>query len=189
MVKDTVDAWRAANGVLHATPVTTFESSPLIPGMVSQATWRGGTGGAQVAFVTITGGTHTYPTPGVQTGYDFTAGLWDFFSQFLTSRQASPKIVSQPVSSSQISGQPASFWVSATGTAPLSCQWQRNGVDIPDATANWYTVPVATLANNGATFRAVAGAPIILKNPERARVLTGQKASFSVTAWSAARRA
>ena len=32
MVKDTVDAWRAADGLLNATPVTTYESSPLIPG-------------------------------------------------------------------------------------------------------------------------------------------------------------
>jgi polyhydroxybutyrate depolymerase len=67
MTKDTVDRWRAMDGLLNATPVTTFESSPLMPCRVSQATWRGGTGGSEVAFVTIIGGTHTYPTPVVET--------------------------------------------------------------------------------------------------------------------------
>jgi poly(3-hydroxybutyrate) depolymerase len=201
-VKDTVDAWRAMDGLLNATPVTTDESSPLMPGQVSQATWRGGVGGTQVAFVTIIGGTHTYPMPAVQTGYDFTDGVWAFFSQFLSSTQSSPRIVSQPVNNIQVSGQPASFWVTATGAAPLHHQWQKNGVDIPGATANWYTTPAATLADNGATFRDVAGnasgsvasasatltvmtppsGPTIASQPADKAVTAGQRASFSVTA-------
>jgi poly(3-hydroxybutyrate) depolymerase len=60
MVKDTVDRWRAVDGLLEARPVTTYEASPRMPGQVSQATWRGEEGGTQVAFVTIIGGTHTY---------------------------------------------------------------------------------------------------------------------------------
>jgi poly(3-hydroxybutyrate) depolymerase len=206
MVKDTLDVWRAVNGLSTATPVTTDESSPLIPGRVSQATWRGGTGGAQVAFVTIIGGSHTYPTPGIQTGYDFTDGLWAFFSQFLTSTQPAPKIVSQPVNNFQPRGQPASFWVGATGSGPLSYQWQKNGEDIPGATANWYTTPPATLADNGATFRAtvsndsggVISAPATLavnSAPEGATITTqpadqaaiaGQPVTFAVTATGAA---
>lgn len=134
MVKDTVDAWRAVDGLLSAAPLTTYEPSPRLPGRVTQATWRGGTGGTQVAFVTIIGGTHTYPTPAVQTGYDFTDGLWAFFSRFLTSAQAAPKIVSQPLNNIQFSGQPASFHVAATGSAPLGYQWRKNGEDIPGAT-------------------------------------------------------
>src|ERR1035438_9709368 len=39
MVKDTVDGWRATDSLSSATAVTTYEASPLIPGMVSQATW------------------------------------------------------------------------------------------------------------------------------------------------------
>jgi poly(3-hydroxybutyrate) depolymerase len=202
MVKDTVDAWRAVNGLLNTTPVTTYESSPRIPGKVSQTTWRGGIGGTQVAFVTIIGGTHTYPTPAIQTGYDFTDGLWAFFSQFRTSGQASPKIVSQPVNNIQISGQPASFRVAATGSAPLSYQWQKNGVDIPEATANWFSVPATTLDDSGATFRAVVGndsgsvtsapatltvsaapaGPTITADPADQAVIAGQPVSFTVTA-------
>ncbi len=155
MVKDTLDAWRAVDGLLHATPVTTCEASPLIPGKVSQVTWRGGRNGTQVALVTIIGGTHTYPTPAVQTGYDFTDGVWAFFSQFLAGSPGSPKIVSQPVDNIQVSGQPASFWVAATGSLPLRYQWQKNGQDIPGATANWFTTPPTTPGDGGATFRAV----------------------------------
>jgi poly(3-hydroxybutyrate) depolymerase len=202
MMKDTVDAWRAVDGLLTVTPVTTYEASTLIPGRVSQATWRGGTNGTQVAFVTIIGGSHTYPTPAIETGYDYTDGVWAFFSQFLTSTQTSPKIVSQPVTNIQISGQPASFWVAATGNPPLSYQWQKNTVDIPGATASWYTVPASDFADNGATFRAVVSndsgsatsaaatlkvtaapaGPTITTQPADQAVTAGQPVTFTVTA-------
>jgi poly(3-hydroxybutyrate) depolymerase len=202
MVKDTVDVWRAVDGLLNVAAATTYESSPLIPGRVSQVTWRGGVAETQVAYVTIIGGTHTYPTPGVQTGYDCTDGMWAFFSQFLTVTQALPKIVSQPVNNVQSSGQPASFWAAATGSGPLKYQWQKNGEDIPGATAPWYTTPPATLADNGAMFRAVvnndfgsvisAGAkltvnaapagPTITTQPADEAVAAGQFVAFNVTA-------
>ena len=202
MAKDSVDAWRAMDGLTGATSVTTYESAPLLPGGVTQATWRGGIGSTQVAFVTIVGGTHRYAQPGAETGYDCTDGMWAFFSQFLTSMQAAPKIVAQPVNNIQLSGRPASFWVVVTGNAPLSYQWQKNGVSIPGATANWYTVPAPTLADNGATFRAVvsngAGSatssaatltvnaapadPDITTQPADQTVAAGQPLGFSVTA-------
>jgi poly(3-hydroxybutyrate) depolymerase len=202
MVRDTVDAWRAVNGLLDATPVTTCESSPLIPGNVTQATWRGGINGAQVAFVTIVGGTHTYATPSVQTGYDYTGGVWAFFSQFLTSMQDSPRVVAQPVNNVQLSGQPASFWVGAIGSAPISYQWQRNGVDIPGATANWFTLPAAGPDDDGAVFRAVVtndsgnvastpakltvkpapAGPTITTQPADQQMTVGQPVTFTVAA-------
>jgi poly(3-hydroxybutyrate) depolymerase len=154
-VRDSVDAWRTIDGLLSVTPVTTCEPSPRMPGKVTQTTWRGGIGGTQVAFVTIIGDTHRYATRDVETGYDCTDGMWPFFSQFLTSTQAAPKIVSPPVNNVQLSGQPASFWVAATGNPPLGYQWQKNGVNIPGATSNWYTAPATTVADHGSTFRAV----------------------------------
>jgi poly(3-hydroxybutyrate) depolymerase len=155
MQRDSVDIWRALDGLMGATPVTTYEAGPIKPGQVTQATWRGGVDDAQVAFVTIIGGGHNYAVPGSSTGYDCSDGMWAFFSQFLTNTQATPEIVSQPVDNVQPSGQPASFWVTATGNPSLTYQWQKNGVDILGATANWYTTPATTLADNRATFRAV----------------------------------
>ncbi len=155
MGKDTVDAWRMLDGLLGAPAVMTYESAPLAPGQVTQTTWRGGINGTQVAFVTIVGGTHRYALPGAETSYDCTDGMWTFFSQFLTSTQAAPKIVAQPVNNIQVAGQPASFWVAATGTPPLTYQWQKNGMDIPGATSNWYTTAATTLADNRTPFRAV----------------------------------
>lgn len=205
MGKDTLDAWRATNSLINATPVTTYEASPLIPGMVSQATWRDPASGLQAAFVTVIGGTHTYPTPTAQTGYDCTVGMWNFFSQFLTTTQDSPKIVAQPVNNVQLSGQPASFWVTATSNTPLRYQWQRNGINIPDATGNWYTVPTTTTADNGAKFQAIVSndstsvtsfsailtvkaapaGPAITAQPADQAVVAGQPATFSVTATGA----
>ncbi len=155
MVKDTVDRWRTVDGLLEVRPVTTYEASPRIPGQVSQATWRGGVGGAQVAFVTIMGGTHNYPTADKQTGYDIGDGLWAFFSQFLTQTQASPKIVAQPVDNMQEAGQTASFRISATGGPHTRIQWQKNGVDIPGASSDWLTLGPVPLSDNEASFRAV----------------------------------
>jgi len=155
MAKDSVDAWLTIDGLLGATPVTTYESSPRMPGNVTQTTWRAGIGGIQVAFVTIIGGDHRYALPSVQTGYDCTDGMWAFFSQFLTSTQAATKIVSQPVNNVQTSGRRASFRVAATGNPQLSYQWQKDSTDIPGAISNWYTTPATTMDDNGATFRAV----------------------------------
>ncbi len=201
MVKDTVDAWRTANGLLDATPVTTYESSPLLPGNVSQTTWRNGTA-MQVAFVTVIGGNHNIPVTGFQTGHSSPDSLWAFFSQYLTSAQAAPKIVSPPVANTQVSGQPASFWVAATGNATLSYQWQRNGTAISGATANYYTTPPVTAADNGAQFscavsngsgsltsasasltvNAAPAGPAITAHPADQIVAAGQPVTFTLAA-------
>jgi len=155
MVKDSVDVWREVNGLLNVTPVTTYEASPLIPGKVTRATWRPDGGGPEVAMVTIVGGTHTYPTPSVQTGYDYAAAVWSFFSRYLSDNTGAPRIVSRPVANVQPAGMPAIFRVTALGDGPLQYQWQRDGVDIPGANADWFTLPAVAMGDNGAAFRVV----------------------------------
>jgi len=49
----------------------------------------------------------------------------------------------------------ATFSVTATGTAPLSYQWQKNKANISGATAASYTTPATTSGDNGAKFDVV----------------------------------
>jgi hypothetical protein len=73
------------------------------------------------------------------------------------SGNVAPAIASQPVSQAVIAGQTATFTVTATGTAPLSYQWQKNGSNISGANAASYTTPQTTSADNGATIRCAVG--------------------------------
>ena len=66
-----------------------------------------------------------------------------------------PVITTQPVPVSVTAGQPTSFSVTATGTAPLAYQWQRNTVDIPGATAATHALASVAIGDNGASFRVV----------------------------------
>ncbi|HKM89556.1 MAG TPA: immunoglobulin domain-containing protein [Candidatus Acidoferrales bacterium] len=67
--------------------------------------------------------------------------------------QLPPTITSQPQSQIVNLGQSATFSVTATGSAPLTYQWQENGMNIPGATAASYTTPSTTMMDNGAVFR------------------------------------
>lgn len=66
-----------------------------------------------------------------------------------------PTIQTQPQAVAVTAGQPATFTVAAGGDAPLSYQWQRDGVAIAGATAASYTLPAAAAADTGANFRVV----------------------------------
>src|SRR5579872_5569491 len=66
-----------------------------------------------------------------------------------------PSITLQPTNQSVSAGQTATFTVTATGTAPLSYQWQKNSVNISGAMSASYVTPVTVSADNGATFRVM----------------------------------
>src|SRR5205823_7341375 len=66
-----------------------------------------------------------------------------------------PTITTAPASQSVTAGQTATLTEVASGTAPLSYQWQKNGANIGGATAASYTTPATTTADSGATFRVV----------------------------------
>jgi hypothetical protein len=67
----------------------------------------------------------------------------------------SPSIVTQPTNQAVTAGQPATFSVTASGTAPLNYQWQRGGAVIAGATSSAYTTAATTSADNGAQFTVV----------------------------------
>jgi hypothetical protein len=66
---------------------------------------------------------------------------------------AAPAITTEPGAQSVTVGQTATFNVVATGTTPLSYQWQRNGTAITGATSSSYTTAATTLADNAASFK------------------------------------
>jgi len=68
---------------------------------------------------------------------------------------AIPSITTQPVSQTVRVGQTATFVVAATGAAPLSYPWQKNGVNIAGATATSYTTPATTTSDSGSSFDVV----------------------------------
>lgn len=63
-----------------------------------------------------------------------------------------PAITSQPAGQSVIAGNTASFSVAATGTAPLTYQWSKNGTPISGAASSSYTTPAETTTDNNAKF-------------------------------------
>jgi glucose/arabinose dehydrogenase len=65
-----------------------------------------------------------------------------------------PSITTHPTSRTVPPGASVTFSVRASGPPPLRYQWQRNGANIPGATAQDYTF-VAAAGDNGARFRAI----------------------------------
>lgn len=68
--------------------------------------------------------------------------------------QGAPRILTAlPAAASRPIGETATFSVMAEGAPPLSYQWQRNGVDLPGATAATYTTPVLGPLDGTASYR------------------------------------
>ena len=87
--------------------------------------------------------------------YYLARGAGSIYRIVSTATQA-PSITSHPSNQTVTVGQTATFSVSASGTAPLSYQWQRGNppVDIPNATASTYSLQNAQISDDGAQFRA-----------------------------------
>ena len=66
-----------------------------------------------------------------------------------------PSITAQPANQTMSQGQTATFSVAATGTAPLSYVWQKNGSAISGANSSSYTTPPLTASDNLEQFRVV----------------------------------
>src|SRR5271154_4512163 len=118
----------------------------------------------------------------------------------VTPDPVAPSVTSQPASTTVMVGQTATFSVAASGTQPLTYQWQKNGAPIGGAVSPNYTTPATTSADNGSTFLVVvtnsAGtisssaatltvnpdpvAPSITAQPVNQSVTAGQTATFTV---------
>jgi len=109
-----------------------------------------------------------------------------------------PIITTQPVSQSVCIGGSVTFTSAATGTAPLTFQWRKNGVDIGGATGTGYTIPVIAAGDVGnydcsitslcgidvtaTAALSLSSGPTIGTQPAGATVCQNAPASFSVAA-------
>ena len=83
-----------------------------------------------------------------------------------------PTITIQPADQSVTQGQMASFSVASSGTAPMTYQWRRGGLNITGANTSAYTTPATTTsADNGARFDVVVSNSVSSAT-SRAAILT-----------------
>lgn len=66
-----------------------------------------------------------------------------------------PSISAQPQDASIVSGNTATFTVTAAGMTPITYQWQKNGSAINGATSASYTTPAELPTDSGASFAVV----------------------------------
>jgi hypothetical protein len=164
--------------------------------------------------VTISGATTaSYTTPATSTvdsGSSYrvvvtnSAGSVTSSAALLTVNAAAvaPTITSQPANMTMIAPAMATFNVAASGTAPLSYQWQKNGIIIAGATSASYTTPATSTVDSGSSYRVVvsnsvssvtssaalltvnaaAVAPAITSQPVNMTMIAPAMATFSVTA-------
>lgn len=114
----------------------------------------------------------------------------------------SPAITVQPMSAAVEPGAAVSFSVTATGTAPLSYQWQRDGNNIAGATSATWSLATTDLADNGTSLRVIVSnalgstasapatltvavapsAPRVVVPPQSTRAQDGERVTLSVSA-------
>jgi Bacterial Ig domain len=115
---------------------------------------------------------------------------------------AAPLITTEPASQTVNAGQTATFSVVATGMAPLTYLWHKDGMPISGATSSSYTTQATMTSDSGAQFTAVVSnstgsttssparltvnpamtAPSIIAQPASQIVMPGQAATFNVAA-------
>jgi hypothetical protein len=81
------------------------------------------------------------------------------FSIVLRPARTPPTITLQPVSLTVFTGRNATFMVAASGGRPLRYQWQKDGVDIPGAVRNQYTIRRVNSTNDG-VYRVIVTNPV-----------------------------
>ncbi len=92
---------------------------------------------------------NVYAIGGVLNTPPFLVGLQSFNIMGGYVPPIAPYITSQPTSLTVTDGQDATFDVGASGTAPLSYQWLRNGQPIPGATQSSLVLKQVTRADSG----------------------------------------
>src|SRR5438128_688456 len=136
--------------------------SQVAPGITVQpANATVAAGGNATFTVTATGGALQYqwslagaPISGATGGSYTTPAATATSRTALLNVVASPALTTQPKAVTQLAGTSATFSVAVAAGETLTWQWQKDGADIPSATAASYTIPSVSAANAG-SYRCV----------------------------------
>ncbi len=139
----TISLIGVSSGPFGVSGITT--PSTIVPGasVTLNLTYSPTIVGSNSGAITITSNDPLNPTSTISLGGTATAA------------PVAPTITTQPGNQTVTAGQTATFTVIAAGTAPLTYQWQKNGVNIAGATSSSYTTPATTTSDSGSTFRVV----------------------------------
>ncbi len=193
------------NGVLYGVPPNTYVAQLLggLGGVTATTGWQQ----AQIDLGSLPAGTHTLALGGYLSGKSASGETSDVVIDDVVVQNGSagpvpPSITTPPANVTVTAPAQASFSVVATGTAPLSYQWRRNGTTIPGATSASYVLDPTAESDNGAQFsvdvsnsvstvtsaavtltvNGAAVAPSITTQPANVTVTAPAQASFSVVA-------
>ena len=106
----------------------------------------------------------------------------------VTTAATAPAITTQPASTSVTTGNTATFTVAASGTGPLSYQWNKNGAAIGGATSASFTTAATVSNDNNAQFavtvsnasgNATSSNATLTVSPVAAKTLTTSVSSLS----------
>jgi Immunoglobulin domain len=135
---------------INKTPGTTSSVTFTLTGLSSGTltVWQKNSGGnlgnystnvpVKLGTVSVSGGSFTYSLP----AYSVTTFVY-------TNAGTPPAITTQPQSQTVSQGNNVTFSVTATGTAPLSYQWQFKSANISGATSSSYTLDDVQSGNAG----------------------------------------
>ncbi|MCL4179497.1 MAG: immunoglobulin domain-containing protein [Verrucomicrobia bacterium] len=184
--------------VLDSSGTCTYQKIGTSVGVASLADSLVGSATAHLSFKTATTGTY-YVVTGDLDGYQ--TGV------FSMTTSTAPSITQHPVAQTKNAGQTAIFTVAATGTEPLSYQWQKGGADLingsrisgarsqtltitglVEADAGEYRVVVSNAAGSvtsnpaGLTVIPAPRPPVITTQPDDNTVIQGESVTFTVSA-------
>lgn len=173
---------------------------PLPPGLTinTNLAIKGGTN-AITGKPTVAG---TYPVTLIAGNANFTNTVSLAVTLLIQGTGGSPPaITTQPQNVTVASGGEAGFWVAASGTAPLSYQWRKDGANISGAASATNTLTGVTTNDTGGYSVVVTNAsgsvtsqvatltvllpvtpPGITSPPTNVTVVAGQTATFTVGA-------